>query len=319
MAESPKISIITCFLDVAPYLEETIQSVLRQEYENWELVLIDDGATDGSTAIALNYEAQYPGKILYLEHEGHQNRGASLSRNLGIAKSTGQLIAFLDADDVWQPRTLSQLVSLMQQHEVSLVCEATVYWYEWHNTGKANFVVPVGTAQDKVYQPPQLMERLYPLGSGAAPCICGMLVTREAVEKYGGFDDSFEGMYDDQALLVKLYLHERVYVSSTCTNWYRQRPGSLVHSSHTSGKYAQERKRFLGWLEAYLKAEQIHEPAIRGLLRKALFPYRHPLLYLLSHTSPKEALKSAKKLLPQKIRRFLKNRFSTKTTVPWPK
>ncbi len=182
----PKISIITCFLNVEQYLEEMIESVLQQEYENWELLLIDDGSTDNSTSIAKKYVSRYPGKIIYREHNGHSNRGASASRNVGIDMATGEFIAFLDADDVWLPDLLSCLLTLMQAHSVALVCEASEYWYDWSNTERQNVIIPVGTEQDRYYAPPQLMLNLYPLGKGAAPCPCGMLVKKESVKNTEG-------------------------------------------------------------------------------------------------------------------------------------
>jgi glycosyltransferase involved in cell wall biosynthesis len=63
---------------------------------------VDDGSTDDSKTIALNYAEQYQEKVCYLEHEGHQNRGMSTTRNLGIRLAKGEYIAFLDADDVWR-------------------------------------------------------------------------------------------------------------------------------------------------------------------------------------------------------------------------
>src|SRR5688572_12616840 len=106
-AVMPKISVITCFLNTELYIRETIESVLKQDYNNWELLLIDDGSVDRSTGIAKEFAAKYPDKIIYLEHENHINKGSGASRNLGIKKTSGTLIAFLDADDVWLPDMLS--------------------------------------------------------------------------------------------------------------------------------------------------------------------------------------------------------------------
>ncbi|MEO7962107.1 MAG: glycosyltransferase family 2 protein, partial [Ginsengibacter sp.] len=253
----PKISIITCFLNVEPYIHETIQSVLHQEYLNWELVLIDDGSTDRSTQIAKEYSGRFPEKIIYCEHENHENRGSGKSRNLGIQLSTGSLIAFLDADDILLPDMLQALLKIKQDSAAALVLEASEYWYDWVDTSRGNEIIEVGTTQNKLFAPPELMRDLYPLGNGAAPCICGMLAEKSAVLKHGAFDEYFTGMYDDQSFLIKFYLHEKVYVSDGCHNRYRQRPGSLVHSSHGLSNYLSERKKFLFWLKDYLRNEHI--------------------------------------------------------------
>jgi glycosyltransferase involved in cell wall biosynthesis len=296
VTDAPKISIITCFLNVEPYIQETIESILQQDYINWELVLIDDGSTDKSTGIAKNFATKFPGKIIYLEHENHINKGSSASRNLGIKKSSGALITFLDADDILLPDMLSHLLNLMQQYPVALICEASEYWYDWNDPSKKNEIIYIGTEQDRMYQPPELMLNLYPLGSGAAPCICGMLVKKDIVDKHGAFDESFGGMYDDQSFLIKFYLHEAVYISSTCKNKYRQRPGSLVHSSHGQSVYLSERKYFLKWLKNYLKKNNIAYPQVDILLQKALMPYKTSYFI--------------KKTLPKKFKRIIKRVFN---------
>src|SRR5438105_1562536 len=104
MSSKPLVSAITIFLNEEKFLQEAIASVFAQTYDNWELLLVDDGSTDASTEIALRYAKQYPEKVRYVEHRGHQNRGMSAARNLGIRNAKGQYIAFLDADDVWLPK-----------------------------------------------------------------------------------------------------------------------------------------------------------------------------------------------------------------------
>ena len=263
----PKISIITCFLNVEQYLEEAIASVLAQHYAHWELLLVDDGSTDGSTRTAKKYAELWPNKIIYLEHPNHINKGASASRNVGLLKSQGELITFLDGDDVLLPTMLQQQLELLQKQQATMVCEASEYWNDWDGLGKDNAIVPVGTEQNRSYHPPELLFSLYPLGTGAAPCLCGILVSREALLRHGGFEESFTGMYDDQTLLVKFYLHESVYISSACHNRYRQRAGSLVHTSHHHGNYLQERFTFLTWFDRYLKNQGIADPKIKAVLK----------------------------------------------------
>ena len=185
---TPKISIITCFLNTERYIRETIESVLMQEYENWELLLIDDGSIDNSTSIAKAFATAYPGRIIYLEHENHVNKGSSISRNLGIEKSSGTLIAFLDADDIWLPDMLSSLLTIMQRYPAAMICEASEYWYDWDGSHRKNEIVTIGVEQDRLYMPPQLALTLYPLSQGAAPCICGMLVQKEILTRHGAFD-----------------------------------------------------------------------------------------------------------------------------------
>src|SRR5262249_40041371 len=132
MNTEPLVSVIIIFLNAEKFLQEAIESVVAQTYDHWELLLADDGSTDGSTGIARQYADHYPGKVRYLEHAGHQNRGMSASRNLGIRHAVGEYIAFLDADDVWLPHKLEEQVAILNAHpETGMVYGATQVWHSW--------------------------------------------------------------------------------------------------------------------------------------------------------------------------------------------
>src|SRR5262245_29749459 len=110
------VSVIMIFLDEKRFIREAIESVLAQTYQNWELLLIDDGSRDGSGEIAQGIAAEHPNRVRYLEHPGHQNRGMSASRNLGVRHAQGAYIAFLDADDIWVAKKLEQQVAILKSH-----------------------------------------------------------------------------------------------------------------------------------------------------------------------------------------------------------
>ncbi|WP_207432102.1 glycosyltransferase family 2 protein [Sabulibacter ruber] len=288
------VSVIIPFLNEERFLQEAIESVLKQDYTSWEILLIDDGSTDRSTQIAQEFAQRFPDKIFYLEHEGHVNKGLSASRNFAISHARGKYIALLDADDVWLPGKLSNQVTIFQENpSVAMIAESSAYWYNWEDPGKSNVVIPVGAPQDTTYPPPQLMKLLYPLGEGAAPCPSGLIFTKAAFDRSGGFEESFRkeyGLYEDQALLSKIYLSETVYVSSACNNLYRQRAESIVYSVHADGKYHTVRLFYLKWLSAYLHKMNIQDKTIHDLLRKAFFRYRYPILHLLTNTLPEKVL-----------------------------
>ena len=136
LSDKPLVSVTIIFLNAERFIEEAIRSVLRQTYANWELLLVDDGSTDGSTEIARSYTEHESGKVRYLEHDRHENRGMSASRNLGIRYSQGKHIAFLDSDDVWLPHKLEQQVAILHAHpEAGMVYGGSQYWHSW--TGSA--------------------------------------------------------------------------------------------------------------------------------------------------------------------------------------
>jgi glycosyltransferase involved in cell wall biosynthesis len=294
---NPLVSVITPFFNGEVYLVETIESVIRQEYTNWKLLLIDDGSSDGSTSIAKSYSIKYPNKIYYLEHGEHVNKGPSASRNLGIANSKGELLAFLDSDDYWLPGKLKSQVELLNQYpDATALCEATKFWSSWSDPEKKDVVIQVAKKVDRIYYAPALTSLVYPLGKGSGFCTCGLIIKKELLDKIGGFDENFTGknqLYEDQVLFVKLYLHANVYISSACNNFYRQRPDSLMHGLYTEGYSSQGKLFFLNWLKAYLEQNKIRDKNIHRLLNKAYLPYQYPLLYKFSNKI-KSALKKVK-------------------------
>src|SRR5262245_1282954 len=106
MKVGPRVTAIIIFFNAKKFLREAIESAFAQTLDSWELILVDDGSTDGSSQIAQEYVANHPERVRRLEHADHRNCGMSISRNLGIRHATGEYVAFLDADDVWLPHTL---------------------------------------------------------------------------------------------------------------------------------------------------------------------------------------------------------------------
>ena len=234
-----RVSVITIFLDGEAFLAEAIESVIAQTYTQWELLLVDDGSASPATAVAREYSERYPGKVRYLEHPGHVNRGMSASRNLGVRHATGEFIAFIDADDVWLPSKLSDHLAILDAHpEVAMVCGAVIYWKSWSNG--EDVVTPTGSRQDAVVHPPEASLSLYPLGSAAAPCPSDIVVRASLVRQIRGFEERFTGhnqMYEDQAFLAKLYLVAPVYFCSRISLKYRVHPASCVATVGRAGKY----------------------------------------------------------------------------------
>lgn len=279
----PLVSVITPFYNGGDWLHEAVKSVIAQSYSNWELILADDGSKEEVSNIAKKYAAEYPGKIIYTEHPQHKNKGVTASRNLAISKSAGQLIAFLDSDDCWLSNKLMKQVELMKANPTAgMLCEASEYWSSWEKPGYKNIIVPVGAEPGKLYAPPELMYLLYPLGKGAAPCPSGIIMTRDALLRTGGFEESFVGanqVYEDQAFLCKIYLHENVYISSDANNLYRQRSGSLMQSISQKRQYYRVRSYFLDWLQKYLSEKSVGDKRIFKMLQAAKVESNNPGLY----------------------------------------
>ncbi|HEU5086994.1 MAG TPA: glycosyltransferase family 2 protein, partial [Roseiflexaceae bacterium] len=271
------------FYNAQRFLGDTIESVCAQTFQDWELLLVDDGSCDQSTAIAREYEQRYPNKVRYIEHPGHQNRGASPSRNVGIRAARGEYIALLDADDIWLPHKLEQQVAIMRAHpEVGMVYGKPLYWHSWSPEATHRDVESgLGVPPETIVSPPHLVWRSYPLGRGASPVLSDLLFRASILKRIGLFEESFIGkyqMYEDQIFLSKIYVSETVYVSGQFWTKYRQHVESCMGQGRWSGEYDGIRKRFLTWFGGYLAQRRVRDPRIWGALQRAWLPYRYPRL-----------------------------------------
>jgi glycosyltransferase involved in cell wall biosynthesis len=275
MSNEPMVSCIITFLNAEEFLGEAIGSVLAQTHENLELLLVDDGSTDGSTQIALRYAERFPEKVRYLEHAGHENRGAAASRNLGIREAKGEYIALLDSDDVWLERKLEEQVEILEAHpEAGMVYGQSQYWHSWTRKPEdahRDHVPKLGVQTDTLFEPPTLSTLVYPLGPATAPCPSDLLLRRAALARVGLFEEAFRGMYqlyDDQTFLAKVYLNEPVFVAGECWDRYRQHPDQCVSAVREAGQQHTVRLAFLRWLAEYFYAQGVGDTELWKLLQE---------------------------------------------------
>jgi glycosyltransferase involved in cell wall biosynthesis len=290
---SELVSCIIIFLNEEKYLAEAIESVREQSYSNWELLLVDDGSTDGSASLARSYADREPQRIRYLTHPGRVNRGMSASRNLGLAKANGSLVGFLDGDDRWLPHKLWRQVELFKANASAIVVSgSTNYWHSWNEAaGTADRLVRVGELlgsdppacaldQDQLHDASSLMTNLYPLGSGVPASMSNMLMRRKSALAVGGFEEAFRGLFEDQVFLAKIYLAGPFYVSSECFDLYRQHTESCC--STTRKQVARDlRRRFFRWWSSYLDRAGFEDRVIRSKIKRRSMILEYPRLFRL--------------------------------------
>jgi glycosyltransferase involved in cell wall biosynthesis len=283
MSGKPLVSAIIIFLNGEKFIDEAVESVLAQTYENWELLLVDDGSSDASSKIALRYVEQYHAKVRYLEHDGHQNRGMSASRNLGIGAAKGHYIAFLDADDVWLPHKLELQVTILESNPpAAMVYGPGQVWHSW--TGRPadiqrDYVQDLGARPDTLVHPPALL--ICFLREIGTPSPSGILVRRRVIDSLGGFEDPFRGMYEDQVFYAKVCLNAPVFVSGSCLYKWRRHPNAACVVSWNAGQFHNARLTFLSWLAAYLSERRLKHGELWKVLKeeqKKLWPYRRPIV-----------------------------------------
>ena len=277
MSNRPLVSAIVIFLNESRFIQEAIESIFAQTYDDWELLLVDDGSTDESRDIACGYAQRYPEKVRYLEHHAHENRGMSASRNLGIREAKGEYIAFLDADDVWLPNKLEHQVGILEsQPDAGMVVGPTQWWYSWtHNPRdrQRDYIQDVGVQPNILLQPPVLLTRFLRM-SEMSPCTCSALMRRKVVERVSGFEEHFRGLYEDQSFFSKVSLTAPVFVSSQCSARYRQHPNS--NCSTTQTQHSAARSAFLRWLAEYMSKQ--YKVGRWRTFRAGFWPCRYPRL-----------------------------------------
>ncbi len=181
MNEPVTVSVVIPLYNAAGVVRDTIRTALDQTWKDREIVVIDDGSTDGSGALAQAYR----GQIRYYRFE---NGGVAKARNRGIALSRGRYIAFLDHDDLWEPDKLAKQAAVLgARPEVGLVITGVAH-LEYDGTPRADF--PRGPA-GRFYQ-------LFVKGYGPTPS--SSMVRRSVIERVGGLDERFNaaGMDDHE-------------------------------------------------------------------------------------------------------------------------
>ena len=118
---APCVSVIIPTYNRAGIIEEAVDSVLVQDYKDFELIVVDDGSMDNTSEVLATYGDDI--RVLFQE-----NKGVSAARNRGISEAAGKLIAFLDSDDLWMPQKLTTQVEFFRQRLDALICQTEEVW-----------------------------------------------------------------------------------------------------------------------------------------------------------------------------------------------
>jgi glycosyltransferase involved in cell wall biosynthesis len=123
MDDSPTVSVVITAYNEEQYIGAALDSVVRQTWSDWEVVVVDDGSTDDTKAVVQRYSD--PVRYVYQE-----NRGQPPARNRGIRAARGEYIAFLDADDLWHPEKLARQMSRLKANPSAKWCYSDAFFFE---------------------------------------------------------------------------------------------------------------------------------------------------------------------------------------------
>ena len=170
------ISIMMPTYNNAKYIKQAIESIYAQNYDNIEIIVVDDGSTDNTKEIVQQYKDI---KYFYIEH-----KGISVARNTALEKSKGEYIAFLDSDDYWLPNKLNTQIQYFKDHPD---CEIVFTKYE-------NFFEDEKLKTNKRAMHEKMMEKFL------KQYLPSSVIKKELFEKYGNFDENFSGVEDTEFL-----------------------------------------------------------------------------------------------------------------------
>jgi len=210
-AERPLVSVVVTAYNYAEFLAGAVRSVLGQTYPHFEIILVDDGSTDSTPEIARALAADP--RISYIRQE---NAGQAAAKNRGVTGARGDLIAFLDADDLWMPQKLSRQVPLFERDPGVGVVFSRALWID--GAGRAVKVRALRPRRGRVLDD-LIVDNFVPFSSA--------VVRREAVEEAGGFDQSLR-MGIDWDLWLRLACTYRFdYVDEPLIRYRVGHPGQM--------------------------------------------------------------------------------------------
>jgi glycosyltransferase involved in cell wall biosynthesis len=176
---APLVSVITPVYNGERYLRAALESLFAQDYEAFEAIVVDDGSTDATPAIAQSFPVRY---------FRQENNGAAAARNAGIAHARGELVAWLDADDIIVPNKLSLQATYLAGHS-SVGCVL----------GRQEIML-------EGVEPPDWLERDRLYGDLDGIPLVSAMVRRSVLEQIGGFDSGF-GFAEDRDLFIRMREH----------------------------------------------------------------------------------------------------------------
>lgn len=253
-----RISVIMPCYNAEQHLRESIDCVLNQSYPDVELIVVDDGSSDNSREIL----AGCGGKIVFMEQE---NQGPYPARNNGMARASGEFIAFLDADDYWTPDCLEKL------HAALVGSDAALAYCGWQNVGEksgAPYIPPVYDTENKA--------EMFLRAASPWP-IHAALVRREVMEEVGGFDLNWPTCMDYDLWLRIAVARPIVLVEEVLAFYRHHGVGQITSNEWRQARNVRDvKKKFVAdhpELVAHLSSQRLRELIDGALLKRAYNAY----------------------------------------------
>jgi glycosyltransferase involved in cell wall biosynthesis len=212
----PTVDVIIPTYNTSKYLPIAIESVIAQTFEDWRILLIDDGSTDDTAGVVAPYLAKLGTKIKYIRQP---NGGVSSARNNGLRNVSAEFIALLDADDVWLPCRLSESLRCFEGRPKVGLAYGLISRIDADGAVIDTFAGNKKHAEGCVA--PYIYMRRIQLPTSS------MTFRKECVDKVGGFDESLR-QTEDRDLWLRMAFHYEVAFAPTVVALYRTSGDSLT-------------------------------------------------------------------------------------------
>lgn len=247
----PKVSIITPLYNGTKTLLETADSVLTQDFPDWEWIFFDDGSKDGTQELAKQLVSRYPDKIFYNEHAGNKNFGTAFTRNRAVEKSKGSIISFIDQDDIWYPNRLSHQLNIFEKLDgCAMIWGPALYWYK-----ERSFKQPVlfkgKEIGSRMYDPPEFVE-IFLNDLRGTPLPSASLIHRRHFNEVKGYEEAIRGS-EDIVLWIKLADKFKIFYDDEILIKYRKHQDSTLRVANESGIMNEWNLVFYKWVIDFMK------------------------------------------------------------------
>lgn len=266
----PLVSIVIPAYNVAEFIAETLSTVFAQTFTDFEVIIVNDGSPDTEE---FEFALQpYIDRICYFKQE---NRGASAARNAGVRAARGELVAFLDADDLWRPNYLAEQIKFINQQGCDLSCADAMIFGTSADAGRSYMDSLMSTAPATGQ-----VTFLELVNADRSLITSGVVVRRELVLEVGLFDEALRNAQDFD-LWLRLARHgARLAYQRKVLLSYRSRPNSL------SGDAINSHKRELlvfNKIERSYEFTSAERPEVMEVIRqrRSLLEYELGKLYLI--------------------------------------
>ena len=192
---SPIVSVIIPCYNAEDYIEETVQSVVDQSYQNIEIIVVNDGSTDNSLKIIRGLESKHSQIIVISQ----SNNGVSYARNRGFERATGEFICFLDSDDTWLSGWVEKMVNYLLENENIGLAHSDVEIID-HNSNR--------TGSYQRGKGGFLLESLLKWDSDNFHTPSNKMVRRKVIDKVGGFEEELSTSADQEFLFRVAHQYE---------------------------------------------------------------------------------------------------------------